>query len=1085
MLPAMRSRWRTAFARRWAGALPGLPAWLAVLTGLALPCAAIAATQSTSGASPPVAPGAGLTTDAGSWASSAMCAPPASGSTCGGGGPASQGDVAGGGVDVGAGNPINLTNGNKHQTEIDLAALPGVLGLEIVRHYDSASSKVRGRNGLFGRGWRSSYETTLHPAADAIRIVQADGARLRFDCAPSGTQRCRSDDPAQGFVDRRTTPDGEVFTWHWSHGDAAGRQLHFDRAGRLTRIAAPSGEFVSLLYDPQGSLRKVVDPQGRALEFHYPERRHARAEGWHAGVERIVSPTGTFRYRYGSAALPGEDAVVLKARRSALIEVSGPDEGDAAPRRRYHYDDPQHPTLLTGISVEARSGDGRRTSRRLATYGYDAAGRGILSAPGDAAAEVVTSAGSTNRLVRLDFRTRPRRGFPGTTVLTTADGTSTTYTVGLVADTYRLLEARGPGCPRCSPGNMRYRYDGAGRLTEATALGTVSGQPIHSLRIARDGLGRVQRIDKLIHERGKPGVPRLVKRYEYAGEEAWPAVVAIPSIVDGREHRLSLRYNAQGQIVEMRESGYAPLDEHGKPLAGGSPIERTTTLRYARINGRSLLVEIDGPLPNGSTASPADSDIMRLHHDEGGNRVESITHPMNLQERFEHDAAGRVVAHTPTDGVTVRHALDALGQPVRWQRGEARVDVDRDGFGRPSRITLPDGEILHLGHDGPDGLAAMVSNLGRGWWLRDAAAHPMLRRSRPFVDAVAATRGRHAEAPTETGDWAGLRRWIDDFGRMQALRTDATGLEHFRYDAAGRLVERRFADGWTWRWMRDAAGRIVAHSVSAHGSADALTTSLRYAGPHLVRIEHATQIETRTHDAMGRIRSRTIERPASSPGITAVRYREAYVYDAADRVTRHELPEGGELHYEWGRGAQLRGIAWLDALRRRTPLLAPLPSPSLTMVPGAAHVAKPARTTGGYRFGNGTEVRFSLGGDERLSELLHVLPQQPSAPEWPVWIAHAYANGSTPPVGTPGDSVDPASELIAGWRYDYDAAGRMAQRTDARLSVPTAFAFDRYARVIAAQPGIDSDRAEYYAYDATGTIVGRRREAITEDFRED
>ncbi|TAH48574.1 MAG: hypothetical protein EYC67_05055, partial [Betaproteobacteria bacterium] len=54
-----------------------------------------------------------------------------------------------------------------------------------------------------------------------------------------------------------------------------------------------------------------------------------------------------------------------------------------------------------------------------------------------------------------------------------------------------------------------------------------------------------------------------------------------------------------------------------------------------------------------------------------------------------------------------------------------------------------------------------------------------------------------------------------------------------------------------------------------------------------------------------------------------------------------------------------------------------------------------------------------------------------------------------------------------------------------RLSVPTAFAFDRHARVIAAQPGIDSDRAEYYAYDATGTIVGRRREAITEDFRED
>ncbi len=39
-----------------------------------------------------------------------------------------------------AGNPINIITGNKYQREVDMAALPGVLGLELVRHYNSALS---------------------------------------------------------------------------------------------------------------------------------------------------------------------------------------------------------------------------------------------------------------------------------------------------------------------------------------------------------------------------------------------------------------------------------------------------------------------------------------------------------------------------------------------------------------------------------------------------------------------------------------------------------------------------------------------------------------------------------------------------------------------------------------------------------------------------------------------------------------------------------------------------------------------------------------------------------------------------------
>lgn len=49
-------------------------------------------------------------------------ATPTAGAICDGSGPASQGNT-------GAGNPINLTHGNKYQMEVNLPALAGELGL--------------------------------------------------------------------------------------------------------------------------------------------------------------------------------------------------------------------------------------------------------------------------------------------------------------------------------------------------------------------------------------------------------------------------------------------------------------------------------------------------------------------------------------------------------------------------------------------------------------------------------------------------------------------------------------------------------------------------------------------------------------------------------------------------------------------------------------------------------------------------------------------------------------------------------------------------------------------------------------------
>jgi RHS repeat-associated protein len=195
----------------------------------------------------------------------AMCNAPLGGATCGGAGPASQGNTSG--VNTGAGNPINLTNGNKFQTEVDLPALPGELGLEIVRHYNSTHRYVLGQLGV---GWRLSYETDLYVIGRTVQILQADGARLVFNIDPSNPSLCASADPAQGWVQILTRPSGKKeYLWHWTHGEHAGRRLRFDERGKLVQVIAASGAVLSIDHSPRGQLLRVTDPQGRTLMFNH------------------------------------------------------------------------------------------------------------------------------------------------------------------------------------------------------------------------------------------------------------------------------------------------------------------------------------------------------------------------------------------------------------------------------------------------------------------------------------------------------------------------------------------------------------------------------------------------------------------------------------------------------------------------------------------------------------------------------------------------------------------------------------------------------------------------------------------------
>ena len=1053
------------------------------------------------------------------------CGPGPGGNPCGQAGPATTGSANG--INIGAGNPINLINGNKYQREVDMAPLPGVLGLEIVRHYNSALSGPNASTNLVGRGWKLSYETDLYVVGHTVQIVQADGARLIFSRDPANPSLCASGNPSDGTVTVRRGRSGEEFLWRM--GD--GRQLSFNSRGKLVQILAPTGEFVSMRHDSRGLLIGVTDPQGRELRLHYPDKASARSGAAFGGVQSIDSPLGRYTYGYGSKP-PAGAAASARSLLANLVRVGYPQAGMG---RSYHYEDPQHPILLTGISVTTQAG-----SQRLSTYGYQADGKAVLS----------TQAGNTNK-VTLAFGS-------GRTLLTNSLGQKTEYRHAIVGGEYRLLEVRGPGCATCGETNVRYQYDEFARLTETIKLDE-AGRPLRALRTEFDALGRPARIRQLVYAGGKLQAGGASMRYLYR-EAGLPAQVIRPSVVPGKEVITSISYNGAGQPLEVSESGWAP-GSGGEAVA----ITRSTRYGYRQVNGRSLLVSIDGPLPNGPSASPLDSDITRLEWDKGGNAIVAVTGAGNVRSRLAYDALWRIATVTNdsgastsfrydarnrrtevhTDGVVYHTRFDALDRVAEtgYTRNGVYTALSKRGAdltGRSSwsvshegvlarQLSDTEGRVLEtsmqVGHarqvrlfgydeanrlvsvsDGPGTtrriiwntlgqVAARVDTLGREQRYRydadgqmvevtDAAGTPFAGTMRIGHDALGLT--DRITAPN-----GALTRYVnDDFGRTLVIASPDSGTVTRSYDLADRVVSSTDSHGNRASYAYDAAGRIVRQSIVGAGSATPVITTWQWRGQDLLAVEHPTQSERYSYDAQHRLLSKTVilHRAGAAP-LTS---RTSYDYHADGQPRSITLADGSVIEYKLN--AQ-HAVVGLVRHRVRTPWLRWM-LPSQTIV---SNIERDRVDISAFDYGNGVQARFQRSPEGTLARIVYRLPQARASGkvlaaggELLLGIAPANAAAADAAPGKPVQALalprEPGSLL--DYRYLWDVQGNLLAvrgNDDARD-----FAYDAQDRLVveartAAGPGVrqvafdaTSTSARYF-YDASGNrVLGQQRAALAD-----
>ena len=1013
------------------------------------------------------------------------------------------------GVSQEAGNPINLITGNKVQREVDMAPLPGLLGLELVRHYNSYHAAPGMPLSGAGRGWQFSYDTRLYPVGDSLQILQADGTRLRFSRTAWSSTLCTAPDPAHGQVRIIRQGRQQHYHWRWPNG----RELAFDSNGRLTHIFAPSGEWLGIERDNAGRLRKVSDPQGRSMLFHYPDRKALKA-GTYPGIQSVDTPVGRFLYAYGAP--ESGSAAPEPARRTNLTAVHLPTSYDpdkprptfalgdtptttsvSTIRRIYHYEDPRFPSLLTGITVEGTGNDGRALRERIATWGYDGNGLAVLSVRGEPAGKDPHGKplpGTGIEQISID------RSTPGLVRLTNSLGQVTVYRHAIVAGDRRLLEVRGPGCASCGDTDQRYSYDSKGRLQEVTRL-DAAGKPLEGRRLWMDALGRIYGVSVVDYQQGKAVGRRLVLRQQYAHpgpEQAWPAsriaqqsygplLVARDSVVPGKERQWRFEYNQHQQPVSLTERGFNPLD--------GSEMVRTTHYRYQSIHGRSVLVEIDGPLPNGPTATPADSDITRYEWDATGSQVVAVSVPGGGRTVLEHDPhTGRVTRMVREDGQSIALRHDSSGRIIEmtatgpgWQQPlvrsmlfDARGRQTGSGAGIPGQ---PDWQ--------PELLAAF-DTAGRPAWTATATGIAMqwryntenhLQQTSTLSNRIHRTwqyrhdeRGRIIEAIDPAG--ASLRpgypedgmaqsaspsasmtnkpagrvvHVTDDFGRRVASISPDSGKTRYVHDEADRLIASTDAAGNRAVYAYDISGRILRQDIWPAGAAQADTTRWQYQGRRLVALLHPIQEERYLHDERGLLIRKTTLRHGPVQGGATLVTQTRYSHDSRGRLDSISLPDGSLIRYlRNGQGqvtAMQRSRIQTDWLRWLLPAQVIARDIERDLVGIARYVT-----------GNGIEARYQRSREGMLARIVHRPADDPPA-----------LQGKTAATRLPGAlRLPPDLQALYDDRLLWDVRGNLLhRRTEGKgwQAVASSYAYDHANRlIVATQPGA----ASRYFHDAAG-----------------
>lgn len=520
-------------------------------------------------------------------------------------------DITPGKCDVLKGNPINISNGTKVESETDFTSQTTEMPLFFQRIYNHRKPM----GGILGEGWTTNLELGFGwDGADNISLYRPDGRTINFTKQPGSAYWTENAPNSIAYISRNTS--NSTFTHFTSDGltetyGAVRPPITVHLGYYITEIKNKAGVGWHFSYGANNYNSIVPQPvsvthtSGKKITLNWQNSR----------LTSVVDPAGNiYQYSYTTAQDPSQ----LFFKLDTVIMPDGMVQ-------QYHYNPPMMEGGLTGKSINGVKYS-TFTYQRYEWMVYDETGHG-----GPADVYHAASSEHTGGVERSSFEyTLKTDDYSGRIIAvkeTNPLGKQTTYnfTDG------KLVSTTGHPSATCSFSYKEQSYD-------------TNGFP----DIVSDFNGNITNFDyapdgKLLREVTAAGTPQ-----QQSVDYVW------------NERRLPSKITKSGQL----ETSYI-YDDKDKPISisaknlssAGVPGQiRTTTYTYARHpNGMLATVKVDGP-------APGDGDAETFIYDSEGNLSSlrnSLNHTITYANYNGLGQPGRIVG---ANGEIVDYGYDSRGR---------------------------------------------------------------------------------------------------------------------------------------------------------------------------------------------------------------------------------------------------------------------------------------------------------------------------------------------------------------------------------------------------------------------------------------
>ena len=859
------------------------------------------------------------------------------------------------------GDPVNANTGNFIYSKEDIKILSRI-PLSFTRFYNSKEEKC----GVFGKGWRHSYEISVEKEKNGYIVHLADGQDEAYLLDDEENIVSVFDDfnRLQKIKDGFEYKSGEGLLYTFNkegrllcikRKDGVKVLLSYDTKGGLLSVSDKAGNSLNLSYDNLGKLREVKDHVGRKIEYGYESTQLTRV---YSNGQRM------YDYFYEKELL-----VKIKNPRGVYVLENLYDGADRVKIQRfadggiirYEYDSEESKTFVTNpnenVEVHIHDENFRNTESEYAgeseSFTYDE--RNLLTSYTD-------KRGNTT-VYEYD-----KKGNLKSCIYSDGEAEGFEYDENSNISIYYKNKEE----------IERYSYDDKGRLVERkNALGEIISieykeseyeegkETKESLivtlpdgsksKVFYDEKGNISRIEE---ESGN------VLIYEY------DALNRVRASIDGNKNRTEFSYNDKDLLTGVKDAmGNTcryEYTENGKLSLFEDFRGSITKLNYNEMNkikdftlpdGENFMLEYD-LCQNLTKEIRSDGGEVRYvynaanlvekkilqnkgeyeyRYDTNGNLI-SVTDPLGDSEEYSYDERNRLLSYKDKSGVVTEYEYGKRSLKISNDIGTYTYDYDILGrvvletdmlgntkkyeyneLGKVSKIKTGEKETVYIYHKGG---------------LLHKKMYPDKRYEVFSYDKV----GNLIKRENEKGDYILFN--YDRLNRITKIKNSFLQEQSFEYDAMGNVIKETDALGNSTSYTYSPGGKLTSvldsmgnRTEYGYDKAGRLSTVYRHEGSK--ELLSCIEAEERKHSLkeiskIGEIYGKEISaslKEANVPRITrykrnlmgdveciinALGEEEYFSYDLLGRVILKKDRDGYETRYSYTKAGDIKSILYGD-----------------------------------------------------------------------------------------------------------------------------------------------------------------------------